>query len=52
MEEEIFEDLIHFHYIVILALPGTPDFNNFDRGLHEHHNHAFRFSPTCGSKDF
>lgn len=55
-EKMIFCDLIHFHYVVILASPKGPNpwpmrqtFNNFGGGLHEYQINAFSLYPTTGS---
>lgn len=48
---KILENSIHFHYVVISALPKGPEpiprghaFHNLGRGLHEYYNHAFSLS--------
>ena len=52
--KKIFKDLMHFHYMAILAssygfnpLPKDHEFHNLDRGFHDHQKHAFRFTDTC-----
>lgn len=58
VKKKIFQRLIHFYYMVTLALPlglnpwpWEHEFQNIGKGLYWHHNNAFSFPHMCRNRE-